>query len=121
MSPEVYSFFDAKLVQNTLEIVTTARQIRHPEPAQTFRDEVFEAVEKYHPTNVLIDLGVTSFLGSSMFAVLISLKQAFDKRELPLYLCSLHPEVQLAASIVGLAKVIPVFENAHEAYRSINP
>lgn len=115
MFEEVFTHFDAARRDGICTLRVTTPQIRHPEPAEVFKTEVLEAVDKEPPRALIIDFAHVNYLGSSMFAALISLRGEMERRGVLYAICALHPDVELASNIVGLPRLIATYDDVHAA------
>lgn len=119
MFEEIYTHFDAGRHGEILNLRMTAQQIRHPEPASVFKTEVLEAVDKDRPRALIIDFTHVTYLGSSMFAALLSLRGELERRGVLYAVCGLHPDVELASNIVGLPRLVATYDDTHAAREAI--
>ncbi len=115
MFEEIYTHFDAGTNNEICTIRVTTKQLRHPEPAEVFKNEVLEVLEKTHPRGLLIDFAHVNFMGSTMFAAMLSIRMETERRGILYAISALHPDVELVSNIVGIPRLIATYDDAHAA------
>ena len=93
-------------------------EIRHPESASDFRDDVLRLVEQDGRKAILIDLRHVKYFSSTGFASLLGLGERIKAAGGVLKLCNIHPDVAIGANIIGLGRIIETFPSEHEAIES---
>jgi anti-anti-sigma factor len=122
MSDEVYTHFEVKSRDGICTVRVTSNQIRHPEAAEVFKAELMEVLEREQPRALVIDFEGVNYLGSSIFAVLIAMRGELETRGILYAICGLHPDVELASNIVGLPRLVAMYDDvaaAREAVRQV--
>jgi anti-anti-sigma factor len=92
--------------------------LRHPEQAMDLGEDLRRLLEEEHPRAILVDLGRVHYLCSTAFAVLLDFSNKAKAAGVPLKLCSLDPSVQIGANIIGLNRVIEIYDDAQTALES---
>ncbi len=67
---------------------------------------------------VLIDFTQNDYLCSTAFATLLNLARDVQQRGGILKVCCFHPDVLLGANIIGLGRIVPIFDDQKSALNS---
>lgn len=95
-----------------------SRELRHPPEAMQFSEDVSLALERDGARKVLIDFTHNDYLCSTAFATLLNLSRELQKRGGTLKLCCLHPDVLRGANIIGLGRVVEIYDDEKAALDS---
>ena len=96
----------------------TSRELRHPPEAMQFGEDLSLALERDGSTKVLVDFTGNDYLSSTAFAVLLSLAKEVQGRGGTLKLCAFHPDVLRGANIIGLGRVVEIYDEERDALKS---
>jgi anti-anti-sigma factor len=121
MSTERYEFFDLRLVDDVAVLRVEVPMIRQPQAAQDLGAEVRVAVQSHHPRAVLVDLAGVEYLGSTGFAVLLSLAKSISASGSAMALCGLQDDVARGSSILGLQRFVGIYKDEREALDALKP
>lgn len=87
--------------------------------ANTFRDALYEAVDKHVGPGVVFDMGAADYLSSSGVAILVGLKRRVDGHQGRLILARVHPIVQDLLRIMKLTQYFALASEVKDAVTSL--
>lgn len=87
--------------------------------ANTFRDALYEAIDRHVGPGVVFDLGAADYLSSSGVAILVGLKRRVDGRREQLVLAKVHPVVQDLLRIMKLTQYFALAPEVKDAIASL--
>lgn len=118
MSTTVHSYFDTEHVGGVAVARITSEEIRHPHEATGLSQQLADLVARDGVRHLLIDFSRNHYLGSSAFAVLLGLAQKLEAAGGRLKVCALDPNVRIGANIIGLGRLVEIFEDERSALDS---
>ncbi len=120
MATETSSFFDVTDRGAVTIVHVLEPTIRHPGQAEQFGADLNALVDRDGRNRLVVDFHRNHYLGSTAFAVLIGLAKKVEAARGKLALCSLDPDVLVGANIIGLGKIIPIFEGEADAIEAVS-
>jgi anti-anti-sigma factor len=118
MATTVYAHFDAEPHGGVTVARITSEENRHPYEATELSQELADLVARDGVRDLLIDFSRNHYLGSSAFAVLLGLAQKLEAAGGRLKVCGLDPNVRIGANIIGLGRLVEIFEDQRSALKS---
>jgi anti-anti-sigma factor len=120
MSTVHFEHIKTSMVDEVAVVELLPKELRFPPQAQQLGTELSLVARQDWAKQLLINMKHVKYLCSTGFAVLFNLvKQARDMESRVMF-CSLDPEVQIGAGIIGLDKVAPIYETEHEALKAFS-
>ena len=110
--------FELKVVREVAVVEIQARELRHPPEAMQFGEDLALALEAGGHKRVLIDFTKNDYLCSTAFAVVLNLAKDLQESGGMLKLCCLHPDVLRGANIIGLGRVVEIYDDERDALKS---
>ncbi len=98
-------------VGEVLVVEVRSRQIRHPSAAVEFGDELRDLLKREPARKVLLDFTHNDYLSSTSFATLMNLAKEISATGGVLKISSLHPDVLRGANIIGLGRVVEIYQD----------
>lgn len=93
-------------------------EIRHPEPAGEFGQDLWKFYQDDSRQDLLVNLEKVRYMSSTGFAVLLKIAEGVKGEGGTMKLCDLHPDVAVGANIIGLGRFVETFPNESEALES---
>lgn len=93
-------------------------EIRHPGPAAEMAAEALRLIEQEATTKMLVNLSKVEYMSSTGFATLINLAKKAKELGCDVRLCAIHPDAQVGANIIGLARLVPTYASEEEGLAS---
>lgn len=118
MATTTYTHFDTRGVGGLTVARITSEEIRHPHEAAELSQQLADLVARDGVRDLLINFDRNRYLGSSAFAVLIGLAQKLGAAGGRLKVCALDPSVQIGANIIGLGRLVEIFDDERSALDS---
>ena len=118
MTPDVCQHFDLEHTGDVTIARVQSQQIRHPPQAMAFGEDLALALQRDGASKVLIDFTRNDYLCSTAFATLLNLARDVQQRGGALKVCCFHPDVLHGANIIGLGRVVPIFDDEKTALSS---
>lgn len=87
--------------------------------ANTFRDALYEAVDKHAGSGVVFDMSAADYLSSSGVAILVGLKRRVDGRSGHLVLAKVHPVVEDLLRIMKLTRYFALAPEVKDGIESV--
>ncbi len=86
---------------------------------QEVRDALSNFIDKFSDANLVFDLKYFEFINSEGVGLLVSLHYKLKKLNKNLFLVSPQPRVNDVFSIIGLSKIVPIFDNLESALTNL--
>lgn len=111
-------YFRMKPHGNVTLIHVQVPEIRHPEPAQEFGQDLWTVFGQEGHKALLLNMAKVRYFSSTAFAVLLRFVDRALKEGGVIKLCDLHPDVAVGANIIGLGRLVETFGTESEALAS---
>jgi anti-sigma B factor antagonist len=92
-----------------------SREFRHPIQAEELGEQLYPLVERDGYRRLLLDFAQTDYLGSTAFAVIMKLAQKALAAGGRVDVCGLQPAVRTGANILGLGRVVGIYDDERAA------
>lgn len=112
--------FELEHVGDVALVRVRSREIRHPQQAVDFGAGLDAAIQKGGASKVLIDFTGNDYLCSTAFATLLKLGRDVQQRGGILKICCLDANVLIGANIIGLGRLVPIFDDTRTALDSFS-
>jgi anti-anti-sigma factor len=120
MSTVQFQHIKTSMVDEIAVVELLPKELRFPPQAQELGSELSLVARQDWAKQLLINMKHVKYLCSTGFAVLVNLvKQAKELGSLVKF-CSLDPEVQIGAGIIGLDKIATIYGTEHEALEAFS-
>lgn len=96
----------------------TVDSIRTIKQAEEFSRELAAVVGPGGTSKLVLDLGSLQYLISSGYAVLIGLGKTMTQKRGRLALCNFHPDVLVGANVIGMRRIVPIYDDVAAAVAS---
>lgn len=113
-----FAHFDLEHAGDVTIARVRSREIRHPAQALEFGADLGAALQQDGAGKVLIDFTGNNYLCSTAFATLLNLARDVQQRGGTLKVCCFDPDVLRGANIIGLGRVVPIFDDVKTALNS---
>ena len=113
-------YFDLDEHGGVTIVRVVVESIRHPGHAQEFSRDLAALVERDGRNRLVLDLRKTHYLGSTAYAALLGLAKKVDAARGKLALTHVDPDVLIGANIIGLGRIIPIFDDEKQALEAVS-
>jgi anti-sigma B factor antagonist len=96
--------------------------VQGPQKSQEFCSELMTVAGQEWGKPLLLNLRRASYFSSMGLAAIFKMVKQAKEHERPVKLCNMHPDVRVGAEIVGLHRVVDIYdteESAIEAFQHI--
>jgi anti-anti-sigma factor len=118
MSSADFQHIRTSMVDDVAVVEVLSKELRFPAQARELGDELALVAGQDWAKRLLVNMKHTKYLSSTGFAILFNLVKQAREQGHQVKFCSLDPEVQIGADIIGLDKVSEIHETEREALKS---
>jgi anti-anti-sigma factor len=101
-----------------VEILT--KELRFPQQAQELGAELSLVAAQEWANRLLINMKHLKYLSSTGFAILVKLVKEVGERGANIKFSDLDPEVRIGADIIGLDKLVALYDTEADAIKAFN-
>ena len=120
MSKPEFEFITMSMVGDVAVVEVLAKELRFPNQAQEFAEELGLVVAQEWAAKTLINLSRTNFISSTSFAVFFRLVSKAKEQGRSIKFCGLSEDVRIGADIIGLDKLAEIYDTEDEAIESFS-
>ena len=118
MSNPEFQHIRLSMAKDIALVEITTKDLQGPKLAKELGSELGQVIRQDWANRVVVDFHRNRFLSSSGFAVLFNLVNQVKTAGREIKFCGMVPEIRLGAGVVGLDKVVGIYESEEAALQA---
>ena len=115
MSTPDFKYLRLSSLEDVVLVEITTMDVQGPDRAKEFSAELHAVVSQNSVQPLLVDLCRTCYLSSMGYSALFKMVKEAKARQRPIKISCIHPDVRVGADVVGLYKVVEIYESRETA------
>jgi anti-sigma B factor antagonist len=115
MTTPAFKYLRLSLVEDLVLVEIMTKDVQGPDRAQEFAAELLAVVGQDSDRPLLVDLCRTCYLSSMGYAAVFKMVKEAKARKRPIKISCIHPDVRVGADVVGLYKVVDLYDSREAA------
>ncbi len=115
MTAPDFKYLRLSVVEDIVLVEIMTKDVQGPDRAQEFSAELLSVVAQDSVRPMLVDLCRTCYLSSMGYSALFKMVKEAKARQRPIKISCIHPDVRVGADVVGLYKVVDIYDSREAA------
>jgi anti-anti-sigma factor len=118
MSAVPYKHLRLKRDDDIMLVELTCSDVQGPERSKEFCAELLAVASQEWGKPLLLNLHRACYFSSMGLAAIFKMVKQAKEHERPVKICNIHPDVRVGAELVGLHRVVEIYDSEEAALKS---